>query len=222
MIILISCLILLLVSILIWRFYWFFRDPERVIPIGKSIVSPADGRIIYIKTIKKDDIGEKVFKKNKNIRFEGIPKLDYDTFYHIGIFMSLFDVHINRAPISGRVIYDRYFPSRRNSPMTMLSVKLVLGIKPYEKNIKHILENERNVMIIEGELPIYIIQIADIYVSKISNYISKDDDIDKGERMGVIKMGSQVDIIIPKTKNMKTIVSEGERVFAGVSEIVMY
>lgn len=215
--------IILLVFLLIfffWRIFWFYRDPERIIPQGENIVSPADGYIVYINVISQAEIFEKVFKKNKNIRFEGVPKLNYKEFYHIGIFMNLFDVHVNRSPVSGKIIFSRYFPSRRNLPMTKLWIKLALNIKPYQKNINHIFENERNVMLIDGKIPLYLIQIADIYVNKINNYISIGDGINKGERIGIIKMGSQVDIIFPKIEGMKIKVKERDKVFAGESIIV--
>lgn len=103
--------------------------------------------------------------------------------------------------------------------MTMLWIRLIFNLKPYDHNIPHITENERNIMIIQGNFPLYLIQIADIYVRKIKNFVSIGDEIEKGERIGIIKMGSQVDLVFPKLPSMTLKVKEGDKVQAGVSII---
>ena len=131
-------------------------------------------------------------------------------------------VHVNRAPIDGRIVEQKYIKNNKNLPMTLMWWRVLLKIRPYEKFSDHILENERNIIQINGDLPVSVIQIADIYVNKIVAFFSKDDIIKKGERIGVIKMGSQVDIIFPALDNVNIKIHEGDYVYAGSSIIAEY
>lgn len=200
MIILYSVIVLVISFILFYKFI-FLRDAERTIPKGNNIVSPADGKIIEIIDIKK---------KTK-IRFKGesinIKKTISDTLkdgYLISIFMSIFNVHINRSPVKGKITKTKYTKG-----------------KFLPANTLKVLENEKNEIIIENKKlgKIKVIQIAGLIARRIICSINKNQNIDKGQRIGLIKLGSNVILIIPK---LKLKVKKGQKVKAGSSIIAEY
>ena len=177
-----------------WRYFYFFRDPDRVTPIGQNIVSVADGTVVYIRKIKGNEVPISIKKKNKIYINDIIPvykQLDIknEDKYIIGVFMYPYSVHVNRAPISGRVVYQQYISNKKNLPMTLMWFRALIKLKPYEKYSNHILENERNITQVLGDIPVTIIQIADIYVNKIVSFIKKEQVIKKGDKIGLLKMG---------------------------------
>ena len=208
-----------------WRFFFFFRDPNRDTPKGNNIVSPADGTIVYIRKTKKKSVPISI-KNKKNILLKEISKLKDDFFktdqYIIGIFMHPTSVHVNRSPIEGRIQYIKYFNNNKNLPMTLMWWRTLLKMKPIEKYSDHIFENERNTIHIKGKFPVTVVQIADIYVNKIICYIHKKEKVKKGQKIGMIKMGSQVDLIFPYKKEFKLQIEEGDKVKAGETIIAKY
>ena len=170
----------------------FFRDPERKIPSMKGVVvAPADGRILkgkidMIKTVEHDDpLMEHVLDKGK----KGIL---------VSTFMSPFDVHVNRVPISGVVLKTKYYPGK---------FRIAKG------NVQK--ENEKNLIVINSEYgKVGVIQIAGFVTRRIVQYIYVGDKIKTGDRLGMIKFGSRVDIIIPSEK-FRLQVKEGEKPKAG-------
>lgn len=203
---------------LYWKFYFFFRNPERIIPDGDNIVSSADGTVVYIRKIDKSLVPISI-KGKKEIKLDEIMKvgsLKEFPYYIIGVFMHPTSVHINRAPIKG-VVRKIVYTKSKNLPMTLMWWRVLLGKRPYELYSRHIIENERNTTLIEGEIPLYVVQIGDIYVNKIESWIKKDESVEKGQRIGIIKMGSQVDIIFPALPYIKIIANEGQKVKAGES-----
>tara|TARA_Y100000310_G_scaffold139131_1_gene138357 strand:+ start:10047 stop:10715 length:669 start_codon:yes stop_codon:yes gene_type:complete len=205
-----------------WRYYYFFRDPERKIPKGNNIVSPADGRIEYVKKIKKNIVPISV-KKKKSIKLTDICKTRFhkQDKYLIGVFMTPFDVHVNRSPIKGKVEWTKHY-KHKLLPMTKTWIDVMFNIRPYYKGSAYLTENERKITLVKGKFPIFIIQIADTYVKKIVGFVKKNDSVEKGQRIGLIRMGSQVDIIFPYNKNFKIKVKEGDKVKAGESIIATY
>lgn len=199
-----------------WRFFFFFRDPERVIPEGNNIVSPADGTVVYIKNISKGEVPLAI-KRRRNIKlneiFDLLPE-DIDKWTLVGIYMHLTSVHVNRAPISGKIEKIHYRKSK-NLPMTIMSLRVFLKWKPFEWKSRHIITNERNTILIKGSIPVFMTQIADLYVNRIVCFTKENQNVLKGDRIGIIKFGSQVDLLIPNTTNVKIAVKEGEKVFAG-------
>jgi phosphatidylserine decarboxylase len=190
-------------SLLLWRFY---RDPERVPPVDENLIlSPADGHIKYVKKIEKGQIpfSEKkgrTFLLNDFVQADGLQQGGY----LIGIGMSYLDVHVNRAPISGRVSL----------------VKHIKGSFISLKKKDAIVQNERNLVIIDNEyFKVGIVQIASRLVRKIIPYIRESQDIQKGTRIGVIHFGSQVDLILPDLPSIHIEVELGEKVKAGLSII---
>jgi phosphatidylserine decarboxylase len=163
---------------------FFFRDPERTIPEGKGIVvSPADGKVIVIK-----DVYEPVYLK-QDVK-------------QISIFLSVFNVHVNRAPIGGSIEVVKYNPGRFH----VASVD------------KASLENEQTSMVIaSGKDKILVKQIAGLIARRIVCYARPGDTIKTGERYGLIRFGSRVDIFLPKTAEIK--VKLGDRV-SGAQDVI--
>ena len=197
---------------LYWKFYFFFRNPERIVPDGNNIVSPADGTVVYIRKIDNSLVpmsikGKKEIKLNEIIKVGPLKEFPY---YIIGVFMHPTSVHINRAPIKG-VIRKIVYTKSRNLPMTLMWWRVLSGKRPYELYSRHIIENERNTTLIEGEIPLYVVQIGDVYVNKIESWIKENESVEKGQRIGIIKMGSQVDIVFPASPYIKIIVNEGQK-----------
>ena len=162
--------------LLIFTFY-FFRDPERVVPIGDDIlVSPADGLITNITEIKE---GKKLYTK-------------------VSIFLSIFNVHIQRLPISGEVTKVDYIEGKFiNATLDKASD-----------------ENERlKITIKNGNNLIYVTQIAGLIARRIVNYVKPNENINQGDRYGIIKFGSRVDIEFPNS--FKLLVNEGQQCIGG-------
>jgi len=144
---------------------YFFRDPERETPKEPyAVIAPADGRIIEVEKSLEGDFLNREMKR-------------------IGIFLSVTDCHINRFPVTGRVISTRYIPGKFNRAYLNTASK----------------ENERLATLVETEdkEQIVIVQIAGFIARRIVSYVSLGSMIQKGERFGMIKFGSRVDLYLP-------------------------
>ncbi|MGZ7116282.1 MAG: archaetidylserine decarboxylase [Methanobacterium sp.] len=166
----------------------FFRDPERKIPEGKGvIVAPADGRILTGQ-IDKIEIVEHNHPLMEHILDKGEKGIRVSTF------MSPFDVHVNRVPMSGKVVDSIYLPGK---------FKIAMG--DIEK------ENEKNLLVLETKFGKFgVIQIAGFIARRIVQYVNVGDEVKTGERLGMIRFGSRVDLILPY-KNCKLMVEEGDK-----------
>lgn len=182
----------------------FFRDPERTPPKQDGvIVSPADGTIKYVKEVKN---GEFPFALKGKRR---VPLSEFtdgeiikDRCMQIGIGMSLMDVHVNRSPINGTISLLKRIPGKFKSL----------------KKISSLLENERAVAVIEGEkIQIGLVLIASRLVRRISFYLKECEQAHIGQRIGMIRFGSQVDVLIPMTKSLEINIRLGDKVKAGTS-----
>lgn len=151
--------------------FYFFRDPERSIPLEETMtVSPADGRIIEITEVKEDS-----FLKEDAVK--------------IAIFLSVFNVHVNRAPLSGRVEWISYQPG-----------KFLVASEPLASQ-----ENESNdVGINHRSIKVLVRQVSGIIARRIVCACKVNDELKKGERIGMIKFGSRTELYIPK-KNVESI-----------------
>jgi len=176
-------IIAVVTSIFLLLSIYFFRDPEREPPkIDNVIISPADGTIVGI-----DEVYEKEYLKEKGRM--------------VSIFLSIFDVHVNRVPISGIVEYLKYqkgdfYPAFSN---------------------KSFIKNENcGVGIKCGKQKIFFRQIAGILARRIINNLKIGEKVKGGQRFGIIKFGSRVDIILPEyteiTVKLKQRVISGETV----------
>ena len=188
--------------------YRFYRDPDRQAPKDdKIVVSPADGRIIYVREIRRGKTPTSI-KGRSNIELSELTKTDIlnDDGYLIGIMMTLFDVHVNRAPIAGKVILNNHFAGK------FLSLK----------NNAAITENERNIIVFKAEsILVSIVQIASKQVRRIVSYITEGDDVQLGQRVGAILLGSQVDVVLLK-RGVAILVKEGQQVYAGETILAKY
>ena len=171
--------------LLFFEFCYFFRDPERVLPSDKSaIIAPADGRIIDVNAIQED-----AFLHKKALK--------------ISIFMNIFDVHVNRAPIAGKIGYLHYNPG-----------KFFSAFKE-----KASLDNEQVAIGIHGKgrdgkkIRVLVKLIAGFIARRIVLWKTEEDTLTKGERMSIIKFGSRVEICLPLEADIK--VKTGDRVTAG-------
>ncbi len=172
-----------LIAIILLTFtLYFFRDPDRTVPRKDNIiVSPADGRVLFVKQV----VDEKFIGGNAN---------------QISIFMSPLNVHINRIPISGKVDFMEYYEGR--------------FIAAFEDKASY--TNERSVTgITNPNGKILFTQVAGFIARRIINELSIDDTVTIGERFGMIKFGSRVDILAPLNWIPK--VSEDDNVTAGES-----
>jgi phosphatidylserine decarboxylase len=158
---------------------FFFRNPERKIPEGDNIfVSPADGKVILIQNVDEE---------------EGLKAL-----IKISIFLSLFDVHVNRMPCSGEVVDIKYKKGRFSPAFTDKASQ----------------ENEQvAVLISHNSYKILVKQIAGVIARRIVCWADVGDRVERGERYGIIRFGSRVDLFIPdKTEVMVKI---GDKVKGG-------
>jgi phosphatidylserine decarboxylase len=173
----------LLVVVAIWVAY-FFRDPERTGERGERLViSPADGRVVQI-----TEVDEPAFLREKAIR--------------ISIFMNVFNVHVNRYPVSGVVRYVQYNPGKFFNAA----------------EDKASLENEQSSVGIEsGSNRVLVRQIAGLIARRIVTYSTDGARVHQGDRMGIIRFGSRVDVFLPVSARPR--VKVGETTFAGVTVV---
>lgn len=193
-----SILILLLILFLLN----FYRDPKRKIPKGANIVAPADGRIISILQVDKQKAG---IKKGIFGKIKTIIKDVAEQCYVISIFMSPFDVHINRAPIGGIVKSVKYTKGR------------FFGAYSFENS----LQNEKNEIIIKNKnMKVKVIQVAGFLARRIRCYAKANQKVNKGEKIGMISLGSQAVLILPKGVDLKVKVNDkvkaGETIIASL------
>jgi phosphatidylserine decarboxylase len=203
-----------------YRFYYFFRDPKRKIPAGNNIVSPADGYVIYIKELEGKEIPFSVKKGNRILLDELI---DGGEEYNllIGIFMTPLSVHYNRIPFSGKITDMFYKQSALNKIMTRGYLNIIFNLKPYTEGSDYIVRNERNVTVLENDnLKCAIVQIADKWVNKIDNCRSVGETVVKGDKLGIIKMGSQCDLFLKIKGNYEIKVKERDYIKAGSSVLI--
>jgi phosphatidylserine decarboxylase len=166
----------------------FFRDPIRATPRGdKFIVAPADGLITMIAKVPPPP------------ELRGPEALDDGEYMRVSIFMSVFDVHINRAPISGRVKRIAYVPGKFvNADLDKASE-----------------DNERQYLLIEGAdgLKIGFTQIAGLVARRILAFVREGDTVEAGQRVGLIRFGSRVDVYLPDGVAPRVLL--GQRAIAG-------
>lgn len=165
-------------------FAFFFRNPQRVVPEDQNlVVSPADGKVMEVVAVEHDDFVNGPCNK-------------------VVIFLSVFDVHINRSPIAGAIKFQQYTCGR--------------FIPAYKDSVGF--ENERHTIGIESEaMRVTVTQIAGILARRIVSWVTLDDKLQKGQRYGLIKFGSCTEVVLPE--NVEIIVKKGDKVTGGVSVI---
>jgi len=189
--------------------YRFYRDPEREAPSSNgAIVSPADGVIIYVKSSRRGELPVAT-KYGRQCLVEELIKTPFysSEAWVIGISMSLLDVHVNRTPIGGRVIFQRHFPGKFGS------------LRVAEREF----DNERaTTMVQTDDLQVAIVQIASRLVRQIVSYVEVGDELVPGQRVGAIRLGSQVDLILPVRPDLDVTVEVGAEVRAGETVLATY
>jgi phosphatidylserine decarboxylase len=157
----------------------FFRDPARVIPQqANAVLSPADGRIVVVEKTQDPYAGREALK--------------------ISVFMNVFNVHSNRAPVDGRIDSITYFPGKFvNADLDKASI-----------------ENERNALVITAQngQVVTCVQVAGLIARRILCYVKVGDRLARGQRYGFIRFGSRVDVYLPLTAMPK--VAVGDKVSA--------
>jgi len=163
--------------------FWFFRDPDRFIDMetqnDKAIISPADGKIIKVENF----LDEEYRMEESQI---------------VSVFMNVFDVHVNRYPVKGKVEYVNYkkgkFMAAWNDKASEFNEQTVIGIR-------------------SGNNMVTVKQIAGLVAKRIVCFADVGDDVEQGQKLGLIKFGSRVDLILPINCDLK--VKVGDRVKAG-------
>jgi len=169
--------------LLAFFFLWFFRDPERVIPdAAGALVSPGDGKVTAVLPVTEN----------------GVPRL------RVSIFLSVFDVHVNRSPVSGVIRQVAYHKGKFLNAMNAASAE----------------QNEQNVVTVEGDGQTVVFkQIAGLLARRIVFDKKVGDTLQRGERVGLIKFGSRVDVLLDGAASVQ--VKVGDRVKGG-SSILAY
>lgn len=206
------------------RRVWFYRDPVRRPPAGEDLIlSPADGKVIYIRPIT----GGRVYaeKLGERIPLEEIHKAPGERGQEgwiVGIFMSPLDVHFNYSPIAGKVEKIVHTQASVNLPMVDLweYVKLTYLRKAVDLFARRYhLMNERNTIFIKGDsVRLAVVEIADKFVNKITCFIKQGDDLAAGQKLSFIARGSQVDLIILR-QDVEFAVKVGDQVYGAESII---
>lgn len=157
----------------------FFRDPPRTIPQqANAVLSPADGRIVVVEKAHDPYAGREALK--------------------ISVFMNVFNVHSNRAPVDGTIEKIEYFPGKFvNADLDKASI-----------------ENERNAVVLSTDngTVVTFVQVAGLIARRILCYVGKGDKLARGQRYGFIRFGSRVDVYLPLTA--RPLVTVGEKVSA--------
>lgn len=173
-------------------FLWFFRNPRRAIPPEPGlVVSPADGKVVTIEEVEHDP-------------FLGGPAV------LIGIFLSVFNVHVNRAPVASRVIGLTYRRGKFLNALRAASVR----------------ENEQLAVRLEETAFPYrrmvVRQIAGAIARRIVCWLKPGDELTRGELFGMIKLGSRTELVLPRTPDLRVVVRVGEHVRGGATVMARY
>ncbi len=209
-----------------WRYYWFWRNPERTAPAGDNIVSPADGVVVYVRDVAPDEPAI-ICKQGRSASINDIVREDLkEPRILVGVFMSPFGVHYNRAPLDSTLESSVQYPAvHKNHHMGSMHFRSVVKRFPIEINSPHIVENNRAVTRFRGrfadrDVSCYVVQIGGGGVHGIDVYPEPGSAVKKGEVFGMIRIGSQVDLIMPRLDGRRVMVKPGDRVVAGETILI--
>lgn len=212
------------------RNIYFYRDPPRISPSDKSyLYSPCDGLVVYVKKVEGGEVySEKLGRRihiSEIVKLKSAGVLVFNEGWLIGIYMSPLDVHFNYAPQSGRVKAVVYTPAKVNYPMVDLweYIKMTYFRKAVDNFAdRYHFENERNTVVIDvGGSDVVLVEIADRFVNKIDCFVKEGDELKAGEKIGFIKRGSQVDVLVPAS-SFEPLVKKGDRVIGAVTPIFKF
>jgi phosphatidylserine decarboxylase len=199
-----TCLVLTVIAALLWWpialvpavlgifFLSFFRDPRRVVPDQPGlVVAPADGKVVEVVQLDNDP-------------FIGGPAV------MIGIFLSVFNVHINRSPVAARVVGLGYRRGKFLNALRAASAR----------------ENEQMAVRLQASDPPYrrmiVRQIAGALARRIVCWVAPGEELDRGARFGMIKLGSRTELVLPREPGLEIQVKPGDHVWAGSSVVARY
>jgi phosphatidylserine decarboxylase len=170
---------------------WFFRDPERTIPDDpQALVSPADGTVTDVGEVEEPD-----FPGGRAVR--------------ISIFLSIFNVHVNRIPRSGRVTRIRYFPGAfldaRNPQSAVRNEQLWIDLEDSARG-----------------LPLRVKQISGAIARRIVCWLRPGEGVQRGARLGMIKFGSRTDVLVPAEGALQLCVQVGDKVKGGATVLLRF
>ena len=189
-------------------------------------MSPADGTVVYVKQVQPQ---EKVIaiKKGVAVSVNDITRADLDApKVLIGVFMSPFNVHHNRMPLTGEIEFIKHYPAEGvNRHMGPMHWRALLRRQPIYAESLHIFTNERTVTKFRssfGREPVngYIVQIAGKSVHGIDSYVKPGQGLAKGDIFGMIRIGSQVDLVVTWLPGMRLRVQPGDKVYAGETILI--
>ena len=169
---------------------YFFRDPARVVPVGPDlVVSPADGRVSAIVLgAPPAELG-----------------LEDGAWRRISVFMNVFDCHVNRAPVAGKIARIAYRPGK------FFNAEL-------DKASEH---NERNGLVLDSPHgPVGVVQIAGLVARRIVCFVKEGDALAAGQRIGMIRFGSRLDVWLPELA--RVLVAEGQTAIAGETVLARF
>ena len=174
---------------------WFFRSPSRQIPeqIG-TVVSPADGKLVQIESIKDPELG---------------PCIQF------GIFLSIFNVHANRSSLPGRVVAVRYAPGKFLNAFRPESAR-------ENENLDVVLVNAEGIASGEQGRKFRIRQITGQFARRIVCWVRPGDVLGRGEMYGMIKLGSRTELVIPTHRSLEIMAAVGDKVCAGSTVLARY
>jgi phosphatidylserine decarboxylase len=207
---------------------YFFRDPNRALYADSSyFFAPADGIILYSKIVDANESIIDIKGRSYSLK-DAMRKEEYNQrSLVIGIFMSFYDVHINRIPYAGRLVYEELETlASHNLPMLDIEKNLIEALKLNTENAEYLFYNQRilnTVFSIELQQKYYILQIADYDVDCITPFrLKQNKHFAQGQRFSQIRYGSQVDLIIPLSESFEYVplLQSGIHVEAGVDPIV--
>lgn len=208
--------VVLFVIFACWRIY-FLRDPVRSPEGASGILAPADGYVMYIRQIAAGQVPVAT-KKNNDIRLTEVQGETYDgqEGLLIGIFMTPFSVHVNRAPIAGTVESRVHFRAGPNLSMVRPLYEILVTGRPTTEDHPFQKKNERLTTGIKtGAGTLFVVQIADSWIDRIVSWAGPGDAVGRGDRIGMIRFGSQCDVFIPKALVGRVAIEKGQYVYAG-------
>lgn len=165
-------------------FTYFFRNPDRPMPIDESILySPADGKVMSVEDFYDEEFLNESAQK-------------------VTIFLSVFDVHVNRCPMSGEIKYQRYTCG---------------GFEPAYKESAPIVNERHAIGLVNGNNKILVIQIAGLLARRIVSWVTLGRNVKQGECYGMIKFGSSTELVMPKS--VEVLVKKGDKVKGGITII---
>lgn len=187
----------------------FWRDPERVPPEKDGVVlSPADGKVVYIKSVDEGSL-PLVTKGGRGYLLRELTgtSLLASAAHLMGVEMNLLDVHVNRCPIAGQVRLLKHIEGK------------FISLRKEEAPFV----NERLTTVIENtSLTLAVVQVASRLVRRIESYLSLGETVSAAQRLGVIRFGSLVAVVLPAREDVRVEVKPGDRVKAGISVLARY